>query len=229
MRAARPATFVLLAALGLGLVACGDDEETIDEDADQEVIDDALLTLDDLPDGFEESEPADDSDDDDEAEEACQRAAGLDPDELEDNEVVDGEEAEFQREIAGASLLGITVAITSFEDRDLAADSLEVLSDDDYLDCAADAIFEEAAADGEDLGDVAIEPIDPLFDGDAAGSMRIEFETQGFPTVIEQHLVLVDRFGISLQVVALNEEVDEDLVEELLETVADRIEDAVDS
>lgn len=233
MRTRRPALVAvttLAGLLALGLAACGDDEEAIDPDADQEVIEDALLTIDDLPDGFEETE-YDDGDDDsnDESEEECQEAAGMDPDELEDNEVVDGEGAEFQREVAGASLLGLTVAITSFDDRGLATESLEILDDDDYLDCAADAISEDAADDGQELGDVSVEAIDPVVDGDAAGSIRIAFETQGFPTVIEQHLVLVDRFGISLQIVTVNEEVDQDLVEELLETMADRVEDALDA
>jgi hypothetical protein len=223
----RAAALAAVAALALGATACSDDEDPIDPDEDEAVIEDAIITLDDLPDGFEETDDEDDDDEDEEeAEEACQEAAGIDPDELENNEVVDGEDAEFQREVPGESLLGITVGITSFEDRDLAAESLEILSEDDYLDCGLETMTESAAEDGTDLGDVSVEAIDPVFDGDAAGSFRVEFETQGFPTVIEQHLVLVDRFGISLQVVSVNEESDDDLVEELLETMADRIEDA---
>lgn len=225
----RPIAIAAIAVVAAaGFTACGSDEASApDPAADREVIDDATITLDDLPEGYEEGDDADDDEDGDESDE-CFEDIGADPDALDEAKVTEGDEANFQF-ATDEVLIGVTAEITSFDDTDAPKENIEAVGNADFLDCAVASIEESSAEDGQDVGEVNAEAIDAPVDGDAveaAGAVHIEFETQGFPTVVEQHLVLVGRFGIALQVLTVNQEVDEDLVADLLETMIERIEDA---
>lgn len=221
-----PRPLLLLAAAVLA--ACGgDDEPAIDPAVDREIIEDATIGLRDLPDGFEvDASPADD--DDDAEADACREAAGVDIDALDDAKVVEGDEVRFQR-ITDESLIGVTASINSFDDRDVALQNLEGIGTDEFIECAVEAIGGSGADGGREVGDVDAEVVDPPLRGDDRVSVRFEFETQGLPTIVEQHLVLVDRFGISLQIVGLNyDPADDDLAADLLEEMIEEIEDALD-
>lgn len=227
-RRRRAAALVAAAALALGAAACSDDEEPIDPEADEEVIEDAIVTLDDLPEGFEPNDPEEDDEDENDI---CFEDVGIDVDELDDAKVVEGDTADFQL-ISDEALVGVTAQITSFSDTGLAEESLEAATSDDFTDCVVEGVESSAEEDGQDVGEVDVDVIDSPVDGDAAASVRVRFiadlEGQQFPTTVEQHLLLVGRFGISLQVFSLGEDVDGDLAEELLETMVDRIEDATE-
>jgi hypothetical protein len=213
---------IAVLALTAGLAACGDDGPTVDPEADEELIEDALLTLDDLPDGFEET-PVDD--DEDGATDICNdEVLGLDDDEVDDAKTAETDSVQFD-----SPELSIRAQITAFESNDVPEQILDGLVDDEYLDCLAEA-FEEQEFEGVDLG--SIEAVDPLVDGDevdAAAAVRIRLDVESATGPVEAevqlHGVLVDRFGVFLQGTGVAGEVDEDLLEDVLDEMLDRLAD----
>jgi hypothetical protein len=220
--ARRVVSVALMAALP-AFAACSDDGEAIDPDADEEVIEDAILTVDDLPDGFEEADADDDEGDD---LEGCAEDSGFDADALEENQVIDGEPVSFEQSTDEA-FVSVGATIGSVRDTEPAEDLLALFEDDDdFLDCVFDALEQAFEDDDQEAENFDAEVIDAAVDGDASAAVRVEVEVRGFEAEIEQHLVLVGRFGVALQVVAVNEPLDEDLVEDALDVMVDRLEDA---
>ena len=211
------------------VLGCSDDEPEIDEDADRELLEDVALTVDDLPDGFEEvEEDDDDGEGTNDAFDECGDEVGLDSDEIEDNKVAEvGEDVSFVFQ-DDESFTRVNASVSALRDADLATSQLEAFDDDDFFDCVSEEL--EAAisedADGADLGEFSIDTIDPAVDGDAAAAVSIEIESEGIPFEMQVHMVLVDRFGFSVQVLAGPDGVDEDLVEDILDAMIDRFEDA---
>lgn len=226
-RRPRPRLACLLVVAGLSaFTACSDDGEAIDPDADEEVIDDSLLTLDDLPDGFEEVD-ADEDDDSEEGIDDCADDAGIDADDIDDNRVVDSETVAFERS-SQEEFVSVTASIGSVRDADLAARTLELFDDDDFQDCVFEALEDAVGESSSDIGAFDPEVIDAAADGDASAALAVEMEIDGFDAELQQHLVLVGRFGVSFQAVALGVPVDSDLVEDAIDEMIDRIEDATD-
>jgi hypothetical protein len=205
---------VPLVCLGL-LAACGDDEPSVDPEADEERIEDAILEVDDLPDGFQEV-AVDDPDEDNECNEDV---LGIDPDERDRAETAAEGPVQFEDDRSS-----VRAEILAFREADLPKRILDALGDDEYLDCVEDRTVEQLG-DGEltEIGE-----IDSPVDGGRA--VEITFVVPGgggdLEVVSQQHAVLVDRFGVSLQVTAVAGELDEDLVEDLLDTMIERLEDA---
>jgi hypothetical protein len=216
---------VLVASLA-AFTACSDEGESIDPDADEEVIEDSLLTVDDLPDGFEEVD-ADDGDDGDDGIEDCADDAGIDADDIDDNRVVESEAVAFERS-GEAEFVSVTAAIGSVRDAGLAARTLELFDDDDFQDCLFEGLEDAIGENASDIGSFDPEVIDAAADGDASAAVAVEMEVGGFDAELQQHLVLVGRFGVSFQVVTVNVPVDDDLVEDAIDEMIDRIEDATD-
>ena len=212
------------AALVLG---CSDDEPEIDEDADRELLEDVALTVDDLPDGFEEVEE-EDEDDDDDADDAlseCGDEVGLDRDEIEDNKVAEvGDEVSFVLE-GDESFTRLNASVAALRDADLATSQIEAFEDDDFFDCVTDELEDLITGDGA-VSDFTIDTIEPAVDGDAAAALSMGLESQGIPFEMQVHMVLIDRFGFTVQVLAGPDGVDEDLVEDVLDAMIDRFEDA---
>lgn len=202
--------------------ACSDDGEAIDPDADEDVIEDALLTADDLPEGFEEFEIEDD-DDAPGALEECGEEVGIDADEVDDNRVVEAEEVEFRLDTDEEVFVSVRGSVGSVRDPDLSARTLEAFDDDDFQDCVFDELEDRFEGDSEGFD---AEVVEAAADGDASAAVRIEVEQDGFPVELEQHFVLVGRFGVTVQVVSVNEPVADDLVEDALDVMIERIEDA---
>ena len=195
----------------LSLVACGGGDD-IDPEADQERIEEALLTLDDLPDGFTEGE-SDDGDDDDESNECNQDVLDIDEDDLDENQTAETDQVEFDSDEAQ-----VQARIEAFRSDDLPQQVLDAFDDDEYLDCIEDTIVGE-------LGDAELtgfEEIDTPADGGRALELRVTVGDQD--VVSQQHVVLVDRFGITLQVTVVGGEVDEELVEDALDAMTERLE-----
>ena len=211
------------AALVLG---CSDDEPEIDEDADRELLEDVALTVDDLPDGFEEVEEEDEDDDDaDDAFSVCGDEVGLDRDEIEDNKVAEvGDEVSFVLE-GDESFTRVNAAVAALRDADLATSQIEAFEDDEFFDCVTDELEDLITGDGA-VSDFTIDTIEPAVDGDAAAALSMGLESQGIPFEMQVHMVLVDRFGFTVQVLAGPDGVDEDLVEDVLDAMIDRFEDA---
>lgn len=194
--------------------ACGDDGE-VDPEADQELIEDALLTAHDLPPGFEEV----DAEDDDDPNPCNEDVLGIDPDDLDDAETARAGPVEFE-----SDLMNVTAEITAFDDDDLPQQVLEAIDDDEYLDCIAEEFAENL---GEGGTFEAIESIDSPVEGGRAAEATFTFSADDgseLGVVSQQHAVLVDRYGISLQVTALAGDLDDDLVEDLLATMVERLE-----
>ena len=207
------------------MLGCSDDEPEIDEDADRALLEDVALTLDDLPDGFEEVEEESDADDAGDAFEACGDEVGLDSEEIEDNKVaVVGDELSFVLE-DDESFTRVNASVSTLRDADLATSQLEAFEDDDFFDCVTEEIEEAISEDGA-LSEFTIDTIDPAVEGDAAAAVAIGLESGGIPFEMQMHMVLVDRFGFTVQVLAGPDGVDEDLVEDVLDAMIDRFEDA---
>ena len=193
----------------VALFACGGGDD-IDPEADEERIEDALLTVDDLPDGFTEGEPGDDADD---TNECNQDVLDIDQDDLDENQTAETEQVTFESDDAE-----VRARIEAFRSDDLPQQVLDAFDDDEYLDCIEDGIVER-------LGDVELtgfEEIDTPADGGRA--LELQLNAGGQDIVSQQHAVLVDRFGITLQVTVAGGEVDEGLVEDALDAMIERLE-----
>lgn len=213
---------VALAGLVLG---CSDDGPTIDEDADQDLVEEVTLTLDDLPDGFEEVESDGDSGTD--AFDECGDEAGLDEDEIDGNQVAEaGDDVNFALS-DDTSFTQIASRVQTVRDAGLAQRQLEAFDDDDFFDCVADAMEEEVTEDG-DVTDFSIDTTSPAVDGDASAAVALEISSGGFDFDMEVHMVLIDRVGITLQVLSGPDGIDDDLVDDAFDAMLDRLEDAQD-
>lgn len=208
------------------LVACGDDR-SIDPEADEDLIEDAILRLDDLPEGFTDSGTDDEESD---ALDTCNEdVLDIDPDAIDDAKT-----AEIDDVIFDSAEVNVRASVTAFEDDGDITRILEAIDDDDYVDCAAEQLEDEFGPGQTVQG---LEPIDSPFDDDDAtiGALALFLEvnseaTSGIVVEVEsqQHLVVVDRFGISLQVTAERGQVDDDLVADALEAMVDRLRDGLD-
>jgi hypothetical protein len=206
-----PVRRLLTAFACLALLTACDDGESIDPEADEERIEDALLELDDLPDGFVEDEAGDDED----SENPCnEEVLDVDPDELDDNKTAETDDALFEDE---AAQIEVRAEIEAFRDTDLPQRVLDGIGDDEYRDCLEEEL-------GELLGDAELlefDEIDSPVDGGRA--LEILADVGGTEVLLQQHAVLVDRFGVSLQVTALGSEIDDDLVEDALDAMIERL------
>lgn len=213
----------LAAALALVGAACTDDEPEIDEDADQELVDDVALTLDDLPDGFEEEEQ--DTDDENELFDACGDVVDIDVDDVQANNVAEaGSDVRFTRSTATA-ITQVVATVTAFRDAGLATSQLAAFEDDDFFDCASE-VLEDQVGDDPAVTEIDVERGDPAVEGDAVAAVDVEIVSDGVTFELQNHFVLVDRFGIVLQVLAGPDGVDDDLVDDAFDAMLDRLEDA---
>ena len=151
------------AALVLG---CSDDEPEIDEDADQELVEDVALSLDDLPDGFEEQSEDGDEDDEDDFE-GCEDELDVDLEEMQETEVAEaGSDVSFVR-TDDSTFTQIGSTVVTFNDPGPATRQLEAFQSDAFVDCAAGELEAEMAA-GSEVTDFAFDTTSPAVDGDAA-------------------------------------------------------------
>jgi hypothetical protein len=166
--------------LPLALVACGAD---IDPEADRDRAETAILTEDDLPDGFEESDRADDEEADDPIGGGC-------VEELDEDEIEDAQTAEAQAAFEGEDgAVFIEVAVRTFEDAPTAQALVDLL-DEEGLDCLAD----RAEETGEDGGsDIDADPAEaPEFgdvgDDSASGAIELTIDVEGAPVELDVDL-----------------------------------------
>ena len=206
------------AALVLG---CSDDPE-IDEDADQDLVEEVALTLDDLPDGFEEVESDGDSGTD--AFQECGDEVGIDADDIDDNRVAEaGDDVNFALSDE-TSFTQIASSVVTVRDAGLARRQLEAFDDEDFFDCVAEAMEDEISEDG-DVSDFSIDTTSPVADGDASAAVALEITSQDVEFEMEVHMVVIDRVGITLQVLSGPDGIDDDLVEDAFDAMLERLED----
>jgi len=208
---------LLAIALAVALAgACGDDsvDPEADADAAQRAVDALIDQLED--DGFVEGEQDDDEDDLEFESEDCQQFAAAFP---EDDELP-GETAseetgqfdlgEFEDVDGGTTSVEATVAFT--EDTDAVEELFELFGDERLDDCLVEAIELSAAELAADdptaqVGDIAVDDLDPPSVGDQGIAMRIEadFEVTGFtiPLAVELFMARDGRTAVMLAVTSV--------------------------
>ena len=221
MRLTRAATSaVTVFALTLG--ACSDDGDDLDPEAEAELLEDAILTLDDLPEGFEEGEPSEEGGN--EAFEECGDDFDIDEDAIDDATVAEAGPVTFVLEEEG--IFGeIEATLRTIDPTDPAEDVFEAMGDADLRDCVLEAFEESAEEDGQTVEDAEIDEGDPPVDGDAAGGLEFTGTISGFEFEGQVLAVLRGNHLISLEVTSLEGAIDEDVVEEAFETMIERLEE----
>lgn len=211
---------VIAAASLLALAACSDGD-SVDPEADADLIEDAILTLDDLPEGFEEGDP--NEDEEGAADECIEDETDLGEDEIEDARTAKEGPAEFRGPDGNTT---VTADISAFEDGDVPERLVEALASGDVLDCIAEGVEGEGV-----LSNVEIDEVD--LPGDAADLPGIgivvtgELAAIGAVVELQQYAVVVgERFGVSVSVSGLAGEIDDDLAEDALDAMLERLEDA---
>jgi hypothetical protein len=209
------------AALVLG---CSDDEPEIDEDADQELVEDVALTLDDLPDGFEEQAEDDDDDDEDDFE-GCEDELGVDLAEVQETEVAEaGSDVSFVR-TDDSTFTQIASTVVTFSDPGPATRQLEAFQEDAFVECAG-AELEAELGESSEVTDFAFETTSPAVDGDASAAFAVQATSNAVPISMEMHFVVVDRVGITVIAVGAPDGIEAGLVDEAFDTMLARLEEA---
>lgn len=205
--------------MGVGalvLVSCaGDDGPTVDPEADQEVVDDAVLTAADLPDGFEEVEP-DDRDDDP----PCTDVLDISAESFENARTARSDPKQF-----ASGEASVRARVSAFESDDIPAEVIDAFDGDDFLNCIR-ADFEDEL--GDDATVTTFEAIDPLV-GDEATAYQLRVVVESEVGVVESHTAAVlvdDRFVVSFDMTALEGGVDQGLMADALATMAENVERA---
>jgi hypothetical protein len=214
----RTATAAAVALLvGVLVAACGDDDD-IDVSADQDRVDAAVLTVDDLPAGFE-AVPSDDPDDDlgsTGTDECLERQAGVTRGQFEAARTARSDQAQFED-----ASMALRFRVNAFRDADVPTKVIDAFHDGDFLDCLA----EEFRSD-PDAGDVEltkIESIEPLVSGDGGYQVRLALTSGGVDVESRLSAVVVDRFVVSAEATARPGDVDEGVVRDALQAMADRV------
>ena len=201
------------------VVGCGGGD-SVDPAEDEDRIQDALLTLGDLPDGFKE-EPVDDDEENDASDECNEEVLGLEPNEVNDTKTAETDEVQFQSET-----LSIRAQVSAFDDPDLPRQILEAFEDnDDYLDCFIDKFMAEVSDDVR-VDDVSTE--DVLIDDeavDAGVTLVVELDVGGVAAEALDLPSLIDRYTIALDVTARAEDMDTDVAVDALEAMVARLSD----
>lgn len=210
-----------LATAALAVTGCsGGDSLDPDEEADR--LEDAMLTVDDLPDGFEEGEPADDEGDEDF--EDCLEEVDVDPDALDDATVADEGPEAFEVADDEGGFGSIEVELRSLDDEGAGSDIIEAMGEGDFQDCVLESAEEDAEEDGEEISDLEIEDIDAGAEGDEAIALRFSADFNGFEVTSDLHVVRVGPRVIRLEAVSVDGGLDEDAVDDAFEAILERLE-----
>lgn len=197
----RLVAILLCSVLVLG--ACGDEEE-VDPEADRERAEAALLTVDELPAGFEEA-PAE-QDEENDAADQCLEGSEAD---LTGEEVDEARTAQVGREFETDEGVNVEAEISVFREDDVPESLVGLLDDEATLQCLTDAIQEDAAQSGEEatIGAVEVGEAPPVPDdlGDQQGAARLELTIeaptgQSFDFTADLYAVRVDRAVATLTV-----------------------------
>ena len=200
--------------------------EERDLEADQELADGAVLTIDDVPPGFEE-QPADDDDDDDSNDELDQSLAECLGTTVAD---LDGGEDEPQASATFATQGNEEVEseVIVYATEDEVSDDLELLKDPASQGCFADFLTESLAGSGDaEVGEVTVEDLGVEDLGeDAVGlGITVPFTVEGGERVLYLDFVLIQqgRTEISMGYQAFDVPFDVGLAYDLADTVVGRV------
>lgn len=224
MRLRRAATCTI-AAVALAVSGCSDDGDDIDPDAEEELLEDAILTIDDLPEGFEEAEPSEEGGD--EAIEACGDDFDLEADAIDDASVAHVGPVTF--EVGDDATFGsIEAELRTIDPTDPAEAVFDAMGEREFRECVLEAFEESAEDDGQTVEDAEVDEGDPPADGDEAGGLELTGSISGFEFEGQVLAVLRGNRLISLEVTSLEGAIDDDVVEAAFEAMIDRLEAAED-
>jgi hypothetical protein len=221
MRSARAAACLTAVALALTATACSDDGG-LDPEAEEELLEDALLTEDDVPDGFEEAEPSDESGDD--TLEDCLEEADIESDALDDSTIAEVDPAAFEL-ASDEGFASVEAELRTVDPTEPAEQVLDAMGDDDFRDCVLEGFVAAAEDDDQVIDDASIDEADVPVDGDATGGLEFTGAIQGFDFTGQILVTLVGNHLVSLELTTVNEELDDDDVEAMFEAMIERLED----
>ena len=200
------------------------EQEERDLDADQELAEGAVLTIDDVPEGFE-VDPEDDDEDEDEEEldRLFAECVGISVEELDDDD-----EPQASSTFTTEDQESINSEVIVHETEDEVAEDLEMVSDADNLECMADAMDEVFGSSSEvELGEIRVQElvVEDLGQDAAGAAFALPFIVEGGERVFYIDLVLIQqgRTAISMGYSAFDQPFDEELVFDLAETVVERV------
>jgi hypothetical protein len=212
-----------LSAVAAGIVlasaACGDDEPSVDPEADEAAVEAAVLTPEDLPDGFVEAPPGDG--DESTSLDACfEEAAGVDREELEAARTARSEAVQLNNQ---AAQLSLRPRISAFESDDVPEQIIDAFGGEDFLACMRESVGKEMAA--ADLELTSIEPLEPAFGpSDAvAYDLRVLLDAGGTAVETRAMALLVGRYVVALEASGLAGQLDEAVLGDAIETMAGRV------
>lgn len=221
MRSSRAAAGAA-AALLLALTACGGGD-SLDPEAEEELLEDAILTEDDVPDGFVEAEPSDESGDD--TLEDCLEEIDVDADALDDSTVAEVDPVAFELE-SDEGFASVEAELRTVDPTEPAEQVLDAMGDDDFRDCVLENFIEAAEDDDQAIDDAEIDEADVPVDGDATGGLEFTGTVQGFEFSGRILVTLVGNHLVSLEVTTVNEEIDDDDLETMFDAMIERLEEA---
>lgn len=237
----RPLAIILTALFVLTAAACGGGEKKLSAEDAQPIADRAVLTDEDVPDGFEadeeeEEDPGEEEDESDENNplEDCLGDTGA---ELEDAEVAEADSPDYQRESdTGIEMLGSSSAVLDTEEH--AKEAAEILDTDEARECFAEA-FEEEMAEAEDMPPgleietKGVEEHDFASIGDHSSAIRMDLVfnisdaesgmSQELPFVMDMVFIQKGHALVMMFFGSLGEEFDQDEAEEIAEKVIARV------
>ena len=208
---------LVLAAAGCG----GDDAPEVDPDADQALVDAAVLALDDLPEGFV-SETADDRDEDGAADMCLEEQLDLTKQEFEAARTARSDPMQFENETTS-----LRARVNAFETVDIPGDVMDAFDGDDFLTCLGDGFEDDPDMEAQGVELTELQALTPLV-GDEATAYQVQllFTVEGLEAESVMTALLVDRFVVSVEASGLAGTIDEAVLADALETMASRIEAA---
>jgi hypothetical protein len=221
MRSTRAAACLAAVALAFTFTACSDDGG-LDPEAEEDLLDDAILTEDDVPNGFAEAEPSDESGDD--TLEDCLEDVDIDADALDDSTVAEVDPAAFELE-SDEGFASVEAELRSVDPTEPAEQVLDAMGDDDFRDCVLEGFVAAAEDDDQAIEDPAIDEADVPVDGDATGGLELTGSIQGFEFTGQILVTLVGNHLVSLELTTVNEEIDDDDVEAMFDAMIERLEE----
>lgn len=220
MRSSRAAACLAVVVLALGATGCSDDGG-LDPEAEEDLLQDAILTDDDVPDGFEAAEPSDESGDD--TLEDCLEDADIDRDALDESTVAEIDPAAFELS-SDEGFASVEAELRTVDPTGPAEQVLEAMGDGDFRDCVLDGFVASAEDDDQAIEDPEIDEADVPVDGDATGGLEFTGAIQGFDFTGRILVTLVGNHLVSLELTTVNEELDDDDVEAMFDAMIERLE-----
>lgn len=198
--------------------------------ADQEIVDDAVLTIDDMPPGWQAEAPDDDDDDDESGDQELADCMRIDVEELNDDDNVSAESDEF----TSPDDAQISSEVSLAADEESSTKSFELAGRPEFRDCMAAELEEELADDDEvEVGDITIDEVsfEQLGDETVAFRVNLPMSLQGmnFNASMDFVMVRVGRGSVLLSGLGIGSPLDSDELAGYAEICVERLRTGLDA